>query len=189
MSLPLRPAVFLDRDGVINVFPGEGQFVRSWREFVFMPEVHASLQRLRERGFFLALVTNQSGVGRGLMAMEALDDIHHRMQEALGASRLDGIYFCPHHPDDQCACRKPSPHLLQQAAEREGLNLAKSFVVGDSGGDIEMGRAAGCRTVLCREKLPPSVESMKPQYRPDRLCRTLPQAVEWILEHMANQGR
>ncbi len=177
----MRKAVFLDRDGVVNRFPGKGKFVLNWTMFEFMPEVQESVRRLRQAGFFLALITNQSGVGRALMSMADLEDIHARMQEALAGDRLDAIYFCRHHPDEGCGCRKPSPKMIQLAVEEHGLDVAKSFLVGDSGRDIEMGRAAGCRTVLCRQNLPPSIESMEPRYQPHVFAKTLPEAVDWIL--------
>ncbi|MCZ7645171.1 MAG: HAD family hydrolase [Planctomycetota bacterium] len=177
-----RKAVFLDRDGVVNVFPGPGRFVRSWAEFRFMPEVRAGLSRLRAAGFALVLITNQSGVGRGLMSLEDLHEIHRRMQDELGTERLDAIYYCPHHPDDGCACRKPSPAMIRQAVAEHGLDLAASFLVGDSGRDIEMGRAVGLRTTLCRMNLPPSIESMEARYRPERFSKTLAEAVDWILD-------
>lgn len=180
-SNKLRKAVFLDRDGVINVFPGPGKFVLKWDEFIFMPQVQENLQRLRARGFFLALVTNQSGVGRGLMELGTLHEIHERMQKELNHARLDAIYYCPHHPDEGCECRKPSVFMLSRAAEEHALDLKRSFLVGDSGRDIEMGRAAGCRTALCRENLPPSIEAMQECYRPERLFKTLAEAVDWIL--------
>lgn len=176
-----RKAVFLDRDGVVNVFPGPGKFVLNWAAFEFMPEVQPQLKRLREAGFFLVLVTNQSGVGRGLMTLDDLHEIHVNMQAELGAHGLDAIYFCPHHPDAGCTCRKPSPEMILRAAAEHGLELAASFLVGDSGRDIEMGRAAGVRTTLCRENLPPSIESMEARYRPERFSRSLGEAVDWIL--------
>jgi len=177
-----RPAVFLDRDGVINVFPGPGEFVKSWAEFRFMPGVAAQLRRLREAGFALVLITNQSGVGRGLMSLDDLHHIHQMMQKELGADSVDAIYFCSHHPDDGCDCRKPSPRMIQDACREHGLDPKQSFVIGDSGRDIEMGRAAGCTTILCRENLPVR-EQMKPQYRPDQMFATLAGAVDWILSN------
>ena len=179
--MALRRAVFLDRDGVINVFPGPGKFVLSWPEFAFMPGVHAELRRLRAAGYFLALVTNQSGVGRGLMDLETLHEIHRRMQDELGDGRLDALYYCPHHPADGCPCRKPAPWLLQRAAQEHALDLTGSFLIGDSGRDIEMGRAAGCRTALCREHLPASLEQLKPLHRPEVMFQRLKDAIDWIL--------
>lgn len=180
----LQPAVFLDRDGVINRFPGEGQFVVSWDGFEFMPEVRPSLKRLRSAGYVLVLVTNQSGVGRGLMDLDDLHEIHEKMQAELGSEALDGIFYCPHHPDDGCDCRKPSTVMIQRAAEAHGIDLPKSFLVGDSGRDIEMGRAAGCTTILCRQNLPPSIGSMQKRYQPHAFARSLPEAVDWILDGM-----
>ena len=180
-----RPAIFLDRDGVINVFPGDGKYVLDWRNFTFMPDVQSSLLRLRAAGYFLVLVTNQSGVGRGLMTLDTLHDIHARMQAQLGAAKLDAIYYCPHHPDENCGCRKPSTFMLKQAAADHGLDLSpRSFLIGDSGRDIEMGRAAGVRTALCRQNLPPSIEALEPRYRPEKLFKTLGEAVAWVLSEL-----
>lgn len=181
-SSPLRKTVFLDRDGVINVFPGEGKYVLNWESFTFMPGVSENLMRLRSAGFLLVLVTNQAGVGRGYMKLETLHEIHARMQAQLGPARLDAIYYCHHHPDDRCPCRKPSVYMLNRAKEEHGVDFERSFLVGDSGRDIEMGRGAGCRTALCRQNLPPSIEALEPRYRPDRLFKTLDLAVNWILE-------
>jgi len=179
--MSLKPAVFLDRDGVINIFPGPGKYVLDASQFKLMPQVRESLARLRQAGFFLALVTSQSGVGRGLMTRDALDEIHARMQEGLGTEKLDAIYCCPHHPDEGCPCRKPSPWMIQEAARTHGLDPSQSFVIGDSGRDIAMGRTAGCRTILCRENLP-RPEEIPPDKYPDRMFQTLAEAVDWILE-------
>jgi histidinol-phosphate phosphatase family protein len=192
--MSLRPAVFLDRDGVVNRYPGAGQFVLDWSGFEFMPGVREELLRLRAAGYVLVLVTNQSGVGRGLMTQAALDEIHARMQEALGAAKFDAIYFCPHHPDTGCPCRKPSPWMVRKAAEEHGLELARSFLIGDSGRDVAMGRAAGCRTILCRANLPARAEDLKPEHRPDRMFASLPEAADWILSgakdpHQAGTSR
>lgn len=176
----MRKAVFLDRDGIVNVFPGVDKFVLSWGEFRFMPGVREELRRLREAGFFLALITNQSGVGRGYMTRDALDEIHNNMQLELDAEALDAIYFCPHHPDEGCACRKPSPEMIQRACREHGLDAARSVMIGDSGRDIEMGRAAGCRTILCRQNLP-DPQHVKPHHKPDVMFRAMKEAVDWVL--------
>jgi D-glycero-D-manno-heptose 1,7-bisphosphate phosphatase len=176
-----RPAVFFDRDGVINCSPGEARFVLDWAGFQFMPDVALQLRRLREIGYALVLVTNQSGVGRGLMTQAALDEIHDKMQAALGNARFDAIYYCPHHPDEKCPCRKPSPWMILKAADEHALDVARSFLIGDSGRDIEMGRAAGCRTILCRADLPTSWEGRPPERRPERVFARLAEAVDWIV--------
>ena len=177
-----RATIFLDRDGVINVFPGAGKYVLDWQSFTFMPNVQANLLRLRAAGYFLVLVTNQSCVGRDLMKLDTLHDIHNRMQSQLGEAKLDAVYYCPHHPDDACACRKPSAFMLKKAAADHDLDLSpSSFLIGDSGRDIEMGRAAGVRTALCRQNLPSSMEALASRYRPEKLFKTLGEAVDWIV--------
>ncbi|HLX65217.1 MAG TPA: HAD family hydrolase [Planctomycetota bacterium] len=176
----MKKAIFLDRDGVVNQFPGADRFVLSWSEFQFIPGIRENLRRLRDAGYFLSLATNQSGVGRGLMTLDALHEIHANMQRELGVDALDAIYFCPHHPDERCVCRKPSPEMILRACSEHGLDPRQSVMIGDSGRDIEMGAAAGCRTILCREKLPER-EKLRPEHRPDAMFRMLSEAVEWVL--------
>ena len=181
----MRKAVFLDRDGVINVFPGDGEYVKSWAEFKFMPDIRENIQRLRSAGFFIVMASNQAGVGRGIMTRAALDEIHTHMQSGLGESKMDALRFCTHHPDDKCPCRKPSPWMLHDAAKEFALDLPRSFMIGDSGRDMEMGRSAGCTTILCRENLPAKIEDLQPQHRPDIMMKKLADAVAWILKNSA----
>lgn len=176
-----RPAVFFDRDGVINRFPGPGRFVLRWEEFRLLPGTATALARLRSAGFFLAVVTNQSGIGRGLMTEETLREIHRRMQQALEPQSFDAIYYCRHHPDAGCACRKPAPGMLFRAAREHDLDLPRSFLVGDSPRDIETGRAAGCRTVLCRDELPASPASFAEKERPEFMVQTIAEAAAVIM--------
>lgn len=179
-----RPAVFLDRDGIINIDPGNGQFVTRWADFRFTPGIKAQLRRLRRAGFFLALVTNQSGVGRGLMPLTAVREVHQRMQRALGASAFDAIYCCPHHPGAGCRCRKPSPWMIRQACRKHRLDARRSFMVGDYARDVLMGQAAGCRAVLVNWTRRPAA-SAGGQCRPDFTARSVREAVDWLLR--ANQ--
>ena len=182
-----RRAVFLDRDGVINVSPGEGRFVLKWADFRFADGVEEALKKLKEAGFLLVVVTNQSGVGRGLMTEADLMEINIRMADRLagrGAS-LDGVYYCPHHPDAGCNCRKPQPTLLFRAAADFGIDLASSWMVGDSARDIEMGRSAGCRTVLCLADAPVGNRELKP--RPDAVARSLREAADIIIADAAGR--
>ena len=146
-----------------------------------MPGLQAQLRRLKEAGFRLILVTNQSGVGKGLMTLAELEALHARMQAALGAEALDAIYYCPHHPDAGCLCRKPAPALIQRACAEHNLDARRSFMLGDEGRDIEMGRAAGCLTILCRTHLSKLV--IQPlRCPPDFQAQTLGEAVDWILK-------
>ncbi|WP_395741286.1 D-glycero-alpha-D-manno-heptose-1,7-bisphosphate 7-phosphatase [Prosthecobacter sp.] len=144
----LRPAVFFDRDGVVNVSPGEG-YVLSWEEFHFAPGIIEALALCRAHGYATVVVTSQQGVGKGLMTQEALDDLHARMQAELerhGAA-FDGIYACTHLAGT-CTCRKPSAEMILTARDEHGIDLTRSWLVGDHDRDIQMAINAGVpRTV------------------------------------------
>lgn len=144
----IRKAVFLDRDGVINraiVREGRPYPPRSADEIKLLPGIGDLLGRLNARGFFLAIVTNQPDVARGMVAKEFVDWHHTWLMETLP---IDAIYACLHDDADGCSCRKPAPGLLLQAAREHHLDLAGSYMIGDRWRDIEAGRAAGCRTIF-----------------------------------------
>ena len=143
-------AVFLDRDGVLNelvVRDGHSVSPRREEEFVLRPEAGPAVRRLKALGLRLFVVTNQPDVARGLMTQGALDAMHARLRSALP---LDDLGLCPPDDADGCGCRKPKDGLLRLLAERWDVDLARSFVVGDSWRDAGAGRAAGCRTVLVK---------------------------------------
>ena len=142
------PAVFLDRDGVIN--RRRPDHVKAWEEFEFLPGVLAALASLRSMNTPVVVVTNQGAVGRGLLSAEALGRIHTRMLQAIRAAggHVEAIYACLHAPAEACRCRKPAPTLLQRASLELGITLPASIMVGDSRSDVEAARAAGCRPVL-----------------------------------------
>lgn len=140
-----RPAVFFDRDGVVNLSPGPGYVLR-WEDFHFSPGIIEALKVCKTHGYATVLATSQQGVGKGLMSQADLDDIHERMQEALAAhgAAFDGIYACTClSKDPTCTCRKPNPEMLLKAAAEHGLDIARSLMVGDADRDIEMGNHAG----------------------------------------------
>jgi histidinol-phosphate phosphatase family protein len=143
MSAASRPAVFFDRDGVVNVSPGDG-YVLSWEDFCFAPGIIEALALCRSRGYATILVTSQQGVGKGLMTQAALDDIHARMQAGLEAhhAAFGGIYVCTH-LSGTCDCRKPSPKMILRAQKDRGLDLSRSWLVGDHDRDIQMAINAG----------------------------------------------
>lgn len=150
MSGERRPAVFFDRDGVVNVSPGAGYVLR-WEDFHFSPGIVAALRLCKARGYALVLVTSQQGVGKGLMTRAALDDIHERMQSALAAqdAAFDALYACTCLADDPaCTCRKPSPEMIHRAAAELGLDLSRSLLVGDYDRDIQMAINAGVPVTL-----------------------------------------
>jgi histidinol-phosphate phosphatase family protein len=143
MSAASRPAVFFDRDGVVNVSPGDGYVLR-WEDFHFAPGIIEALALCRSRGYATILVTSQQGVGKGLMPQATLDDIHARMQAGLAARQatFDGIYACTH-LSGTCDCRKPSPEMILRAQKDHGLDLSRSWLVGDHDRDIQMAINAG----------------------------------------------
>jgi D-glycero-D-manno-heptose 1,7-bisphosphate phosphatase len=139
-------ALFMDRDGTVMVDVG---YPRNPGDVELVPEAPQALARLRELGLKLVVVSNQSGVGRGLVTADEAASVHQRFVEALRAHgvELDAAYYCPHAPDEGCSCRKPSPELLERAARELNLDLGESFMVGDKESDLEAGRRAGCRTI------------------------------------------
>jgi UDP-glucose 4-epimerase len=139
-----RKAVFLDRDGTLNEDPG---YLDHRDKMTLLDGVGEALQSLKRAGFLLVVVSNQSGVGRGLIRPEELPEIHRRMDELLGkwGVRIDDYALCTHRPEDDCACRKPKPHLILDAAQRLKIDLSRSYMVGDKRVDLEAGIDAAVR--------------------------------------------
>ena len=143
-----KPVIFMDRDGVINV--DRADYVKNWDEFTFMPHILDLFSLLHKNDFRVIVITNQSMIGRGIASLDTLQYMHKRMQEEIEkyGGKIEKIYFCPHHPDDNCQCRKPKPGMLLQASEQLGIALGNSIFIGDSLRDIEAGARAGCKTCL-----------------------------------------
>jgi D-glycero-D-manno-heptose 1,7-bisphosphate phosphatase len=145
----LDKVVFLDRDGVINV--DSPDYIKCWGEFKFLPGSLAALAELSRAGYHLIVITNQSVIGRGMVPLAELEEMHRRMQQAVAdaGGRIFDIFICPHRPDAFCDCRKPEPGLIFQAKERHGINLIQAVMIGDNVKDVECGQNAGCgATVL-----------------------------------------
>ena len=146
----MTSAVFLDRDGVVNV--GRG-YVGTWEQFEFLAGVPEALRELQDAGYLLIVVSNQSGIGRGYYSESDLHTLNQAIAEHLDSTlgvTLSGFYHCPHHPTEaeggfrqQCDCRKPAPGMIQQAVLDHGIDVKTSLLVGDKDSDIEAGRAAG----------------------------------------------
>jgi D-glycero-D-manno-heptose 1,7-bisphosphate phosphatase len=145
----MRKAVFLDRDGVINQKPPEGDYIIRWEDFHVLPGVAEGIALLNRAGFAVVVVTNQRCVAKGLMTAAELENIHQRMTELLAGSgaMIDGTFYCPHELEPVCECRKPAPGMLLKAAGSHGIDLSASWMIGDSDIDIQAGRNAGCKTV------------------------------------------
>lgn len=155
-----KRCIFFDRDGVINVSPGKG-YVLSWEQFEFTPGIQEVLKMVKQRDWMTALVTSQRGVGKGLMSLSDLEEIHSRMQNILSTTeaQFDAIYAytetldCPHQP-------KPQPEMLITASKDLGIHLSKSWMIGDSDRDIEMGQAAKLKgTIRFLSDKTPQVEA------------------------------
>jgi D-glycero-D-manno-heptose 1,7-bisphosphate phosphatase len=144
----MKKAAFLDRDGVINRKAPEGQYVTRWEEMQFLPGACEAIRLLNNAGFFVVIVSNQRCVAKGLVTSDELDSMHARMrcEFAAAGATIDAIYYCPHEIDPPCSCRKPRPGLLLDAARRHAVDLAASWMIGDSERDVEAGRTAGCHT-------------------------------------------
>jgi D-glycero-D-manno-heptose 1,7-bisphosphate phosphatase len=140
--------VFLDRDGVIN--RDSPAYIKSWAEFDFLPGSLSALRRLTAAGYTLIILSNQSAVNRGILRLETLLDMHRRLQADVAAAGgcITDIFFCPHRPEESCACRKPLPGLLRQACSHHGIDPSQTIMIGDSVKDIECARNAGCRQAL-----------------------------------------
>lgn len=176
MAEAQRPAVFLDRDGVINRnFLRDGVTVppMTVEEFEFLPGVAEAARRLHQAGFVLVVVTNQPDVARGTTTRERVEQLNDLVRAALP---VEDVLSCFHDRGDGCDCRKPLPGMLLEAARRWGLDLRRSFMVGDRHSDVLAGRAAGCRTVLVAAPFAGAGES-----QPDCRAVDLAAATEWIL--------
>lgn len=182
----MRAAVFLDRDGVINaavVLEGKPYPPASAAELEILSDVPDALARLSAAGYVLVVVTNQPDVARGKQRREEVDEIHSRLR---GALPLDAVYCCFHDDRDACACRKPGPGMMLDAARDLGIDLSRSFVVGDRWRDVDAGLAAGCRTVFIDRGY---AERQPSQC--DLRCGSLAEAADWILRtvHVPTQPK
>lgn len=175
--------VFLDRDGTLNYDPG---YLKSAAELRLLPGVGVSLARLKAAGAKLVVVTNQSGIGRGFFTHRDLEAVHARLQGLLEQEEaaLDAIYFCPHHPDDRCRCRKPGTAMVERAVSELQLDLMRSYLIGDHARDMQLAKYVGAKAVLLTAGPvdPQGLEALKlAQAMPDTFARSMTEAVDWIL--------
>ena len=193
----MKPAVFLDRDGVLVQ---DVDLLNRREDVRLLAGVPEALGLLKRAGYSIQVVSNQTVVARGLASETdvcALNEYIQQIIEHSGGPRLDGWYFCPHHPKANvpayrinCECRKPQPGLLLRAANEHGLDLSASYMVGDRITDIIAGARAACRTVLVQTGMHarPPIETAEPldvSVRPDFICAGLQEAAAWILSRAA----
>ena len=185
--------IFLDRDGVINQNPPNKGYVRKWEEFTFIPNSRKAIRELTESGYRIIVITNQAGIGRGLYSEEDVRDIHSRMIAEIEKTggRIDAVYYCPHHPDAGCECRKPKPGMLMRAAREHNIDLSTAYFIGDFPTDIEAGQRAGVTTFLVltglgQESYYHYINTKSPwradrnEYRPEKIFTNLYTATRWL---------
>lgn len=179
-----RRAVFLDRDGVINV--NRPNHVTSWDEFVFEQGSLEAMLRLGATKFVLVIVTNQSAIGRGQITHETVQTIHAELTRIIETrgGRIDRIYYCPHAPEDKCTCRKPAPEMLLRGQTEFNLDLAGSYFIGDWIDDVRAAHNAGATPLLVRTgRGERAIQEIGTHKLPvPRIFENLAQAVEWILD-------
>ena len=176
--------IFLDRDGVINRDPGEKLYVTAPKDFEFLPGVLEALKRLRENGFKVVVISNQAGVSKGLFTKEALDEVNSYMLEEAEkyGARIEGVFYCTHRNEDNCECRKPKPGLIKKAVDELNLSPDGAYLIGDSRGDIEAGRAFGLKAALVLSGKAKLNDVDCWPVKPDLIKTDLLDAVNWIIK-------
>jgi D,D-heptose 1,7-bisphosphate phosphatase len=147
MTKAKAPAVFLDRDGTLMK---DVDYCGDPKDVQVFEGASEALRKLKQHGFKLVVITNQSGIARGYFDEQQYKVVEREVARQVGEELLEATYYCPHHPNDGCGCRKPKPELVVRAATDHGIDLSRSFFVGDKASDIDCGSNAGVRTVLVR---------------------------------------
>jgi D-glycero-D-manno-heptose 1,7-bisphosphate phosphatase len=178
--------IFLDRDGVIN--ENQADYVKSWNEFHFLPGSLDAIAKLTQAGHRIVVCTNQAGVARGSLTVEAVEEIHRQMVDAIAKAGgvIEKVYYCPHSKEENCACRKPRPGMLLQARDELGLDMGDAVFIGDSISDVLAAIAAGIRAVLVLTGL--GMEQFRKYHHEAkglfRIAMNLKQATEVVLQEL-----
>ncbi|MCX5700345.1 MAG: HAD family hydrolase [Candidatus Omnitrophica bacterium] len=176
--------IFLDRDGVINKYPGDKLYVTSLAKFRFLPQAKEAIALLSKHGCKIFVASNQAGVGKGTYSQKTLDIITRKMLTDIDkvGGKIDKVYYCTHRKDAGCACRKPKPGILKKAAKEYGFDLKKAYFVGDTIRDVITAENAGCKSILVlsgREKLP---NKKNWEATPDFVFKNLKEAAKFIIK-------
>ena len=183
-----QKVVFLDRDGVIN--KDSPAYIKSWAEFEFLPGSLKAIRDLTLSGFEIIIITNQSAINRNIITKDQLHTMHVLLHKAVVSSggKIRDIFFCPHTPEERCACRKPKPGLIHRARHKYQIDLAHSTMVGDSAKDIECAKRAGCKyAILVKTGNAMEAENIltaKAIY-PDFVARDLLDAADWTMRSLS----
>lgn len=183
--------IFLDRDGVINRYPGDLEYVKSWKEFRFLPKVKTALKKLKESNFRIFIISNQAGVSKGIFTQESLNSITKDMLRELRDHNIniDGIYYCIHRQEDNCSCRKPKTGLIDKAVaklkeENPKVGIDNGYFIGDTIRDIETGKAAGLKTILVFSGKEKAENKNNWKSQPDFTALDLSEAVDLIFKNL-----
>ncbi len=180
----MKRALFLDRDGTIIHDVG---YLSDPDRIEFFPNVLEKISKIKKSGLMFFVVTNQSGIGRGYFDESVLTDIHDRLSRLMSDvdAGFDGLRYCPHSPNDDCPCRKPSPKMVHSLADEFDIDLKESFFIGDKVQDVITGINSGCRTVLILNDNPlDKFVSSEDWVDPDFVASTPADALDWVLENI-----
>lgn len=176
--------IFLDRDGVINEFPGIGKYVVQQSEFRFIPGSLEAIRKLTEAGFEAFVISNQGCVSRKLITIEALTEMTSRMTAEItkNGGRLSGVFYCLHQKSDNCECKKPKTRLFLDATKGREIDFKQIYFIGDSREDMEAGHALGCKKLLVLSGRTQEADIADLPIKPDAVKKNLLEAVTWILD-------
>ncbi len=179
----VRPVVFLDRDGVIldNRVDGKKHFTNKAEDVIYVPNAITGLREIKNKGYDLFVISNQGGVGLGIMTKKALDEINNKMLEDLAREgvRIGGVYYCLHKPEENCLCRKPALGLLYQAQEEYAISIEGSYMIGDMTSDIELGNRANIKSILVQTGKA-GKDGKYPNAKADYIARDLLDAANYL---------
>lgn len=180
--------IILDRDGVINY--DSFAYIKSPDELLFIPGSLEAIAILNRAGFHVVIATNQSGIGRGLFDRDMLERIHDKLITSLEkvGGKIDGIFFCPHHPDDQCECRKPKLGLFHQIQQKYHVDFSKTYFIGDSKGDMEAALSLPCKPILVLTSNGEKTLNERPEYKKIPHFANLEEAVQFILTEATHEN-
>ena len=175
--------VFLDRDGVINEELGERKYISRWDQVKFIAGTLSAIRQLTLAEKEVVIVSNQAGVSKGFVTEKQLAQVTTRMLKEVEkhGGKISGVYYCTHHPDANCSCRKPQLGLFQKAIHKKRVNWAQSIMVGDTLRDIQAGKQLGCYTILVLSGKTQKNHLGQWPLQPDQICENLLSAVPWIL--------
>ena len=177
-------AIFLDRDGVINKYPGDRKYVTAWKDFYFLPRAKKAIAALREGKFKLFLISNQAGVGKNIFTQKKLDLITANMLVRIrkAGGNIDGIYYCTHRPQEDCPCRKPKAGTIRLIMKKYPIDIKRSFFIGDTIRDVKTAHAAGCKSILVLSGKEKASGQNNWEANPDFVFKDLYAAAEFVLK-------